>query len=90
LQAIESAIVKSCGISTDALIQKSDLETPDQIDNGIRDVHYTTVFETQLEIAKNTFEVRRIIVQSFYADMYDHQAQEWGSYSVQNVNCNAQ
>lgn len=87
LDAIESAIEKSCG-AVGVLTQKSTQEELVVIDQGIRDIHYTTVIESYQRVDQNMFETVKIIVKSVLADMYDHSAQEWGEYHVESVQCN--
>lgn len=90
LAVIEEAVGRLCGVSTDALIQKSDSAELVKIDEGRTDVKYTTVLETRVRIDQNFFEIKKMVVQSYYADTYDHQAKAWGVYSVENINCNAE
>ncbi len=90
LAVIEEAVGRLCGVSTDALIQKSDSAEIIKVDQGITDVAYTTVLETQVRIDQNFFELKKMIVKSNFADMYDHQSKEWGVYSVEGINCNAE
>ncbi len=82
IQVIEKAIVEKCGLATHALAQLSSQETPVQVDNGIRDIYYATVLQTE-----NGTQIK---VQSTYFDSYDHQDKTWGSYIVQDVTCNLQ
>ena len=89
LAVIEETVGRVCGISTDALIQKSELSEIVKVDQGITDMNYTTVLETQLRLDQNIFEIKKMVVKSYYSDMYDHQAKDWGVYSVESVNCNA-
>jgi hypothetical protein len=90
LAVIEEAVGRLCGISTDALIQKSDSAEIIRVDQGITDVNYTTVLETQVRIDQNIFELKKLEVKSHNADMYDHQSKDWGVYSVESINCNAE
>lgn len=87
LAVIEEAVGRLCGVSTEALIQTSESVETVKIDQGITDYNYTTALETQVRIDQNIFEVKKMIVKSHYADMYDHNAKDWGVYSVESVNC---
>lgn len=89
LSVIEEAISQQCTVNTDALIQKSDSAEVINVDQGIKDINFTTLLETQVRVDQNIFELKKIVVKSHYADMYDHQSQNWGFYSVESVNCNA-
>lgn len=78
---IERAIVKNCGpmLGLDLI---SKFERVHRVDQGIRDVYYVTVL---LGVQNNVgYKVK---VESSYADMYDHSAQNWGLYTVDSVDC---
>jgi hypothetical protein len=78
VNVIEAAILKNCGNIGD-LAQISSLEEVIQIDQGLYDVRYETVITG----TKN----HQIHVQSYYMDVYDHVAREWGVYSVEAIKC---
>ncbi len=56
-----------------------------RVDQGIVDKRFTTVL-----ILSNGAHSRTAVVVSFYGDHYDHQAKDWGAYSVESVDCAAQ
>ena len=81
IKAIENAILTKCGRFEDVYMVSS-TERVHRVDNGIRDVYYVTVYSG----LQNADRVK-IKVWSDYADMYDHTAQDWGYYSVSQVEC---
>ncbi len=83
---IKSAIDSKCG-SMARLTLVSVTEEVIHVDNGIRDVNYTSVYKGVLKIDQGVFDDYRITVKSHYGDSYDHTAQDWGHYSVSEVVC---
>lgn len=83
---IEKAISSSCGNFRD-LTQVSSSEEIIVVDQGIRDVKYKTILTGLQRLDQNIFDRYTITVESNYADMYDHEAKEWGAYSVDSVFC---
>lgn len=86
IKAIKSAIQEKCGNIRD-LAEVSSSEQVIRIDQGIRDVRYTTVISGVQRIDQGIFDYYRITVSSYYADSYDHEARDWGSYSVESLKC---
>ena len=85
-QIIEKAIQTNCGFFRD-LTQVSSKAKVIQIDQGIQDVQYTTVFSGVQRIDQGVFDTYKIIVESEYSDHYDHEARDWGHFSVTSVKC---
>lgn len=84
---IRTAIENNCGLYGGVITQTSAMEFPKQIDQGITDVDYVTDFTVQVAVDQYDFDTHTVQVYSSFADMYDHNAQDWGSYSVTSVNC---
>lgn len=85
--AIVTAIENNCGYMRD-LTQIAQTEEVIRVDNGITDRKYTTILSGFKRLDQYIFDEYEIVVNSDYADMYDHAAQDWGSYSVSSVTCN--
>lgn len=83
---IEKAIEANCGFFRD-LTEVASSSTVIQVDNGIRDVKYSTLLTGLQRMDQNIFDRYAIAVESEYSDMYDHSTQNWGVYSVSNVSC---
>lgn len=83
---VEKAIVDNCGFFRD-LTEVSSSSTVIHVDNGIRDVKYSTLLTGLQRLDQNIFDRYSIAVESEYADMYDHSTQNWGVFSVTNVSC---
>ena len=83
---ISEVVANQCGISSD-LSQLSHAEVIDQVDQGIRDVYMTTVFEANVRVDQMIFDSYLVKVNSVLADGYDHSNQVWGLFTVQNVTC---
>lgn len=78
-KAIETAVTNDCGVFKN-LVQTASEQEEIRIDQGIRDVRFTTTL-----IADKNYEIS---VESYYSDSYDHEARDWGHYSVTSVQCN--
>jgi len=83
---IEAAIVSQCGHFKD-LTEVKTTEVAIQVDQGIQDVNYSTLLTGLQRMDQNIFDRYEILVESNYADMYDHTAKDWGSFSVSKVAC---
>lgn len=77
---VATAVFNQCGLQ--ALVQVSVQVEQIVIDNGIVD----QLFKIELA-AKNSSGAYRVLVQSLLSDHYDHSTQNWGAYSVQQVQC---
>lgn len=83
---ILAAIENSCGYMRD-LTQVAQTEEIVNVDNGIQDIKYVTVLSGSQRMDQNIFDQYEITVLSEYADMYDHNAQDWGVYFATSVTC---
>ena len=88
LSEISRAIIEECGHFY-KIEQLESKEEVIQVDQGIRDVIYTTKFEATDRIDQGVFDLYSITVVSEFADMYDHANRNWGVYSVKSVQCDA-
>jgi len=86
LNMIEKAITNECGLFY-KLTQIESSEEIIQVDQGIRDVIYSTKIEAIDRIDQGVFDEYEVKVVSEYADMYDHSNQDWGVFSVTSVTC---
>lgn len=86
LKLIEESISQECGYFF-KLTQLDSTAAIIQIDQGIRDVVYTTTIEGIDRIDQGVFDYYDIKIVSEFADMYDHANQNWGVYSVKSVKC---
>jgi hypothetical protein len=85
-QLIKNAVEQNCGYAF-TVEQVNSQEVVDQVDQGIRDVYYTTTLKMTVRIDQGVFDNYTVIVKSQFADMYDHVTKNWGAYSVDNVQC---
>ena len=77
---VATAVFNKCGLQE--LVQLSVEVESIVVDNGIVDQLF------KIELAAETESgAYRILVQSLLADHYDHNTQNWGAYSVQQVQC---
>ena len=83
---IEKAINANCGKFRE-LTEVNTSEVVIQIDQGVRDIKYTTILTGLHRLDQNIFDRYEIVVESEYTDMYDHSAQDWGVYSVAKITC---
>lgn len=84
---IEEAIAKNCGVYN--LVEvKTDVEEI-RVDNGITDKKFESLFVGLKRLDQNIFDQYQVTVKSEYADAYDHEARDWGIFSVTNVACEA-
>jgi len=84
--AIETAITNECNEMDDLTLVSSKVEE-DHVDQGITDLKYTTVLSGQQRYDQNIFDQYKIVVESEYADIYDHSTGKYGWYYVKNVEC---
>lgn len=85
-QLIQNAVERNCGYAG-SLEQVNSQEVVDQVDQGIRDVYYTTTLNLTVRIDQGVQDKYTVIVKSQFADMYDHVTKNWGAYSVESVHC---
>jgi hypothetical protein len=86
----QSLILEAIGTNCGNLRELNQIEATEDVvvvDQGIRDVKFTTVLTGLYKIDQNVFDQYKITVESNYADMYDHSAKDWGVFSVSSVNC---
>lgn len=83
---IKNAVEKNCGFAG-TLEQENSQEVVNQVDQGIRDVYYTTTLNFKVRVDQGVYDNYQVIVKSEFADMYDHVTKNWGVYSVENVYC---
>lgn len=86
IKAIKSAILAKCGHMSN-LAEVSSSEEIIRIDQGIRDIRFTTVITGVQKIDQGIFDNYRITISSYYSDSYDHSDRDWGSYSVESLKC---
>lgn len=85
-EMITEVVAQQCGISSD-LVQLSHSEVVDQVDQGVRDVYMTTVFEAKVRVDQMIIDSYLVKVNSVLSDAYDHSNHVWGMFTVQNVTC---
>jgi hypothetical protein len=83
---IETAIYKNCGLSG-VVIQLSSDEEVIKVDQGFRDVNYTTEVMVRVGVDQYMYDEYPVTVKSSYGDGYDHGTKNWGIYSVEKVIC---
>ena len=83
---IKNAVYNSCGLSG-VVEQTANQEEVIFVDQGIRDVKYTTTLAVKVGVDQYMYDEYSVIVKSEYADMYDHVSKNWGVYSIENVFC---
>lgn len=86
VELLKSALNNSCGSFRNLELVSKDEEII-RVDQGIRDVKYTTVLTGERRMDQNIFDTYEIVIKSEYSDMYDHANKDWGVYSVTSVNC---
>lgn len=85
-KAIAAAIKNTCSITRN-LTQISQIEETVAVDQGIRDIYYTTIIDGEFRLDQDMFDHYTITVHSLLADIYDHQNQTWGVFVVEKVSC---
>lgn len=85
-QAIRTAIKVECGFEGIFKQESSKVEAV-SVDQGITDYSFTTVLTYAHKIDQGVFDHSVITVYSHLSDMYDHEANDWGTYSVISVKC---
>jgi hypothetical protein len=80
-QMIAIAVAKHCG-AFELVGVMDEREETIRIDQGIVDRRFTTIL-----VLSNGAQSRTAVVTSYYGDHYDHAAKNWGSYSVEAIEC---
>lgn len=84
---IQQEIAIQCELRRPVLTVVEHKVTPIRIDQGILDYRYETVFKVSNREDGGMPDLYEVKVVSSYHDMYDHEAQDWGAYSVDSVKC---
>lgn len=84
---IKREIAIQCDLVRPVLTILSHKVTPVRVDQGILDYKYETVFNVSNRQDGGMPDIYTVTVESSYHDMYDHEAQDWGAYSVNSVKC---
>lgn len=85
-ELIEKTVAKKCYLNG-ALTQLTNESQVDVIDQGVRDVYYTTTFETVERVDQVYYNKYLVTVKSVKWDQYDHKDQNWGNYMIESVHC---
>jgi hypothetical protein len=84
---IEASIAKSCYVNPFMLEQLDSKVIVVRVDQGIKDVYYTTHLKLKERIDQGVFNNYDVVVKSILFDQYDHENKRWGAYVVEAVNC---
>jgi hypothetical protein len=85
-ELIMKAIDNKCG-SMFNLKQIKSTAKEIRIDQGIIDFEFITVIEGTLKIDQGFFVDYLVTVKSYYSSSYDHEAQDYGVYSIDDLSC---
>ncbi|OFZ28634.1 MAG: hypothetical protein A2622_05960 [Bdellovibrionales bacterium RIFCSPHIGHO2_01_FULL_40_29] len=83
---ITEAVAEKCFLSGDLSLVSSTTKV-DTIDQGVQDVYYTTTFETIDLYDQVVADKYLVTVNSVKWDNYDHVNKNWGTFSVESVQC---
>lgn len=83
---IAKTVAEKCDL-TDDLIAISQSVEVEKVDQGIYDTYFTTTFETTDLYDQFISDKYLVTVKSVKSDSYDHVNKNWGTYSVQSVQC---
>lgn len=86
LKILEASIYKNCGHFI-KLTQIDSTQKVIRIDQGIRDVQFKTILTGIQRLDQGIFDEYEIVVESQFADLYDHASLNWGAYIVTSVTC---
>lgn len=84
---LKQASLKACGVDGGKLVQVSSSVVKHVVDQGIIDFYFTTELELTVKAEINVYRFYQVSVKSMLADAYDHTAQDWGIYSVEEISC---
>lgn len=84
---IENSVRNKCSVRMGNLTQLSSVEETVQVDQGVRDTYFSTVLQGFYRIDQGQYDEYEITVRSVRFEAYDHDAQSWGQYSVDSVQC---
>lgn len=84
---LKKASLEACQVNRGKLTQISSSVIADQVDQGITDYYFTTELELTVKIDQGVFDTYKVTAQTLLASAYDHDAKDWGIYSVQSITC---
>lgn len=84
--AMLTAITHQCGILY-RVSQVSQKTQTVQTDSGARQVKFTTALRGTIGADSSTLNEYKILVQSTFHDSFDQRTNQWGYFSVENVQC---
>ncbi len=84
--AIANAVQQTCGLAF-SVNYLSHSQYDERVDQGIVDTHYSTLLVRMIRIDQGVFDYYRVTVRSSFLSQYDHDAQDWGVYTVDSVTC---
>lgn len=89
---LEEAVAKACNSYNPArkLVQVSSSVVKHKVDQGITDLYFTTELELTIKIDQGVYDIYKVKAETMLADAYDHNAQDWGIYSVEGITCEMQ
>ena len=82
---IEKAVVEKCYVGRGYINELATTVETIKIDQGIIDQRFTTEFEVFIRFEQNMYDRYLITVVSYLASGYDHEAKDWGMYSIESV-----
>lgn len=85
-ELIMKSILNSCGYFQN-LIEVQYTIVEKIVDQGIIDYDFQTIYQYTNRVDNGLFDQYQAIVDSSYHSAYDHQAETWGIFVVQNVQC---
>lgn len=83
---ITEAVAEKCYLSGDLTLVANTTKV-DVVDQGIRDIYFTTKFTTTDTYDQNISDKYLVTVNSVKSDQYDHVNKNWGVYLVESVKC---
>lgn len=82
---IEKAAAAQCGMNRGHVTEVSTVATPIKVDQGITDYTYVTELEVAIRVDQVFYDYYKVEVKSNYFDHYDHEAKDWGVYTIESV-----
>lgn len=84
---LTQASLNACGAEGGKLVQVSSSVVKHVVDQGIIDLYFTTKLELTVKTEINVYRFYQVSIKSLLAAAYDHTAQDWGIYSVEEISC---
>lgn len=84
---LEVAIFSACEVAHGRMEQVASQQIERRVDSGVTDVYFSTEIRLSVKVDQGVFDHYKVITRSIKSSAYDHDAKDWGIYSIESVRC---